>query len=543
MKRLVYLISGIALVTSLVIASACGPSTGVSGSGQYDIAINNGRLMDPLSGFDGVANIGIQEGKIATIVPASQKLAGKRTIDAKGLVVAPGFIDIHGHDTGNGTGAEFHVRDGITTEVTSNCGISGTFFPVPRPRQFPHYPIADFFSAVEKEGLIINVASYIGNITMREAVGVKDVNAQSTPEEIAKMVELVKQEMEAGALGISFGPFYGPGTTYEEMLILAKEVSKLGGGASIHVRKAFPAPQDIEAVEEAINLSKEANVPLLISHRGGSLLLPKSTGLALELISSARNAGIKVATDAQPYDAGYTLISAAVFNAPLEPVAKYLGVTLSDFQVASTVVVDGKVLIKAGEAFSSFEQFYLIRDKARASEIRDPGVIMTHLYKPDQIWIYYTAPFTMVENDGAIYVDQATNKYAGHPRGAGSFAKFLGYWVRERGVCDLMTGISKCSTMAAVWLGLDIKGRVHVGCDADLTLFDPYGITARSTYVEPGQASEGIPYVIVNGALAVDKGQLTGVKAGKVIRRTWKVPGILPNLGTVPSNELSTLTK
>lgn len=542
MKKLFFLISGIVLATSLVVANPCAVSTGSPVSGQYDIAINNGRLMDPLSGFDGEANIGIREGKIAAIVPTSQKLAGEVTIDAKGLVVAPGFINIHGHDTGTGTGAEFHVRDGITTEVTSNCGISGTFFEVPGAQQFPHYPIVDFLSAVEEEGLVINLASYIGNITLREAVGVKDVNAQSTPEEIAKMVELVKEEMEAGALGMSFGPFYGPGTTYEEMLMLAQAVSTLGGGASIHVRTAFPAPQDVQAIEEAITLSQEAKLPLLISHRGGSLLLSKSTGIALELISSARDEGIKVATDAQPYEAGHTRITAAVFDAPLESLAQYLEVTPSDFLAASTVVVNGKVVIEAQESFSSFDQFYLIRDKAIAGEIPDPGIIM-NLYKPAQIWIYYTAPFTMVENDDAIYIDQYTNHYAGNPRGAGAFARFLGYWVRERGVCDLMTGISKCSTMAAVWLGLDTKGRVQVGCDADLTLFDPYGIRARSTCAKPGQASEGIPYVIVNGVLVVDKGQLTGARAGKVIRRTWKVPGALPNLGSVPSNELSTVAE
>lgn len=536
MKRLSSISLALVIVVSFTLSSC------VPGGGDYDIAINNGRVMDPLTGFDGIANVGIKDGKIAAIVPAKQKLGGKRVINATGLVVAPGFINIHGHGTGGGIDGGFHVRDGITTEITGNCGRTGVFlYDMPGAIKFTPYPVTDFFREVEQQGLIINLGTYTGNITLREAIGLKE-NDEPTPEQVARMVEMVGQEMKAGALGISYGPFYAPGTTYQEMVDIAKEVVKHGGSAAIHVRYAIPPPKDIEACEEAISLSKDSGIPILISHRGGQVVFPESTDKLIDLITRARAEGIKVASDLQPYTASNTPIKAPVFDIPLEPVAKVLGLSISDVSVASAVVIDGKTILKPGDPFVSFEQFYDIRNRVKAGEIPDPTVIL-HIYKPEKIALYFKAPFVMVENDGLIVKDPNTGKYTGHPRGAGTFAKFFREYVREQGICDLMTGIAKCSTMAAVWLGLDNKGRVQVGCDADLTLFDPEKITDKATYIEPGQPSEGIPYVIVNGILAVDRGKLTGSKSGRLIKRTWTVPGVLPELGKPVTNNIDVLQR
>ncbi|MBM3154442.1 MAG: amidohydrolase family protein [Chloroflexi bacterium] len=525
---------------ALVIIVAFALSSCATAGGDYDIAINNGRVMDPLTGFDGVANVGIKDGKIAAVVPAKQKLGGKRVINASGLVVAPGFINIHGHATGGGIDGGFHVRDGITTEITGNCGRTGVFFyDMPGAIQFTPYPVTDFFSEVEKQGLVINIGTYTGNITLREAIGLKDKD-EPTPEQIARMVEMTGQEMEAGSLGISYGPFYAPGTTYQEMVDIAKETLKHGGGAAIHVRYAIPPPRDIEACEEAISLSKDSGIPILISHRGGQVVFPESTDKLIDLITRARAEGVQVSSDLQPYTASNTPLKAAVFDMPLEPFAKLLDVSISDVGVGAAVVIDGNTVIKPGDSFASFEQFYDIRDRVKAGEIPDPTVIM-HIYKAEKIALYFKSPFVMVENDGLIVKDPNTGRYTGHPRGAGAFAKFFREYVREQGICDLMTGIAKCSTMAAVWLGMENKGRVQVGCDADLTLFDPEKITDKATYVEPGQPSEGIPYVIVNGILAVDKGKLTGSKSGKVIKRNWTVPGVLPELGKAATTNINVL--
>jgi len=507
---------------------------------SFDIAINNGMVLDPLTRFYGRANVGISKGIIKMIADGAELLAGKKQIDAKGLVIAPGFINIHGHDCGAGVGAEFHVRDGITTEITGNCGKSGTFFEIAGIKDRPHHPIRDFFTTMEKEGLIINVASFIGHNTIREAAGAKDPNKPATPAQLKEMFSLVSQELESGGIGMSFGPFYAPGATFEEMATVAAHAEKLGGAASMHVRYAGPSPKDIEAVEEAIRISRESSIPLTISHRGGSIVTRRNTGIALELIVTARNEGVKVTTDQTPFTAGTAIIGGEFFNQPLEPLAEMMGVNVSELECPTTVVVDGKTIIKANERFSSFEQFYTVRDRVRDGTIAEPTLLF-HLHKPEFIWLYYSAPFTMVENDDAIYMDVNSGKYGGHPRGAGAFAHFLGHWVREMGVCDLITGVSKCSTTAAVWLGLKQKGRVQVGCDADLTLFDPKTIMNGATFLEPGIPSRGIPYVIVGGVVAVDQGKLTGSKSGKVIRRSWKVTGDLPDIARAPEININAL--
>jgi len=506
---------------------------GSLGGATYDIVINSGRVMDPLTRVDATATVGIKDGKIAAIVPVEQRLAGDKVIDATGLVVAPGFINIHGHGSGNGVGGEFHVRDGITTEVTGNCGRSGNWDESSGAAEQPGHPLADLFSTLEQQGLIINVASFVGHITLREAVGLTDAFAPVTEEHIARMVDLAAQDMETGAMGITYGVMYCPGTTYQEMVALAKEVSWLGGCAASHVRHPFPPPKDIESIAEAIDMARETNIPFILSHMGGPTLAPRSTGIALELLAEAQEEGLKIATDFHGYDATCTNLGAAIFETPLEQLLSGLNAKLSDMEVGSTIVIDGKVFMKAGEAFATTDQWDFVRGKLKAGEIPDPFVI-GHVYRPAKIFLWLSFPLTMVENDWAIGVDPVTGRYRGHPRGAGSFAKFLGYWVRQRGVCDLMTALSKTSTMAAVWLGLDKKGRVQVGCDADLTLFHPDKVIDKATYVDPGQPSSGIPYVIVNGVVAVDNGELTGELAGKIIRRTWKVPGVLPELGRLP---------
>lgn len=508
-------------------------------SEAYDIAINNGMALDPQTRFYGRANIGISKGMIKKITGGDERLSGKKEIDAGGLTVAPGFINVHGHDCGTGVGAEFHVRDGITMECTGNCGKSATFFEIAGIKDRPHFPIKDFFSTIEGEGLIINAGSFIGHNTIREAAGAKDPQKPASADELKTMLELIRQELEAGGLGMSFGPFYAPGATFEEMKAVAVQAEKLGGCASIHVRDATP-PNDIPAVEEAIRISSESKIPLTISHRGGSIVTRRNTGVALELIATARLNGVKVVTDQTPFTAGTAIIGGEFFNQDMEPIAKMMGVEVTDLGCPTTVVIDGKTIIKANDRFSSFEQFYTVRDNVRSGKIPEPTLLF-HLHRSEFIWIYYSAPFTMVENDDAIYWDINLKKYGGHPRGAGAFAHFLGHWVREMKVCDLITGVGKCTIQPALFLGLKKKGRVQEGCDADITIFDPQTVMNGSNYLEPGIPSKGIPYVIVNGVLAVDKGELTGSRSGKVIRRDWKATGELPDISRVPAMNISAL--
>ena len=343
-------------------------------TGKYSIVILNGRIMDPYTRLDTYANIGIKEGKISSITPADTKLEGDKVIDANGLVVAPGFINIHGHGSGIGVGGQFHVLDGVTTEITGNCGRSGSWDESSAMSGEQAYPLKSYFSVLERQGLLINLASYSGHITLREAVGLTDVFLSPTKEQIEQMVKLVRSEMENGALGITFGPFYGPGSTFEEMVTLAKEVARLGGCVASHVRSAFP-PKDVEAIIEAIDIARQSDVPFIISHMGGPTLGPNSTGIALELIMKAEQEGLKIATDCHPYDSSCTALGAAVFETPPEQFLGLLNREISDLEVGSTVVIDGKLVMKAGEAFTSIDQFTEVRAAIKSGKILDPFVI------------------------------------------------------------------------------------------------------------------------------------------------------------------------
>jgi len=500
------------------------------GTINYDIAINNGRVIDPLTGFDGLANVGIKDGKIAVIVPPGQKLSGTREIDAAGLVVAPGFINIHSHitDLGNG-GPPLYIQDGITTEVSGNCGILG------------QVTFSKFAEQLEKDGLYANVASYVGHNSMREAVGVPNYRTPATPEQLAKMADMLRHGMQDGAIGVSFGPFYGPGATYPEMLALAKVAAEYGGCAASHVRDAYTPGGAVKAVKEAISTARDANIPFIISHTGGGpTVVPHSSGPVLEAIYEGMDEGLRLGIDWYGYDAFLTELGAAIFDYPPEMLMLLMESKVSDLEVPSTVVIDGNVYMKAGERFSSIDQFLYVRKKVKNKEIPDP-MLVGHLYKQAKQKFWMSNPYLMIENDCTMTVDKTTGKYAGHPKDAGAFAHFLGYWVREQGVCDLRTALARTSGMAAYWLGLDKKGRVQAGCDADLVLFNPATVIDKSTYTEPGQASYGIPYVIVNGVLAVDNSKLTGAKAGKIIKRTWNVPGLYPNLSGLPPMNVSAL--
>jgi N-acyl-D-aspartate/D-glutamate deacylase len=345
------------------------------------------------------------------------------------------------------------------------------------------------------------------------------------------MEEMARGSMQAGALGVSFGPFYGPGATYPEMLALAKVAAGYGGCAASHVRDAYTPGGAVNAINEGIRTAREANIPFLLSHTGGGpTVVPRSSGPVLEAFYEGLQEGLKLGIDWYGYDAFLTELGAAIFDYPPELLMQLMEANVSDLEVPTTVTIDGKVFMKAGESFSSIEQFQYVRKKVKSKEIADP-MLVGHLYKPTKLHFWMSQPYLMIENDCTMQVDTATGKYSGHPKDSGAFAHFLGYWVRERGVCDLRTALARMSGMAAHWLGLEKKGRVQTGCDADLVLFDADKVKATSTYINPGSPSAGIPYVLVNGIPVVENGKVTGAKPGEVVKRNWKVPGVYPNMG------------
>jgi len=485
----------------------------------FDIVIINGRVMDPLTRTDVVAHVGIKNGKIKSIVTTDEDLRGEREVDATGLVVAPGFINMHSHGSGTGKGSAFIAGDGITTDITGNCGDSGT---IPDdPDLGSSYPLKTWFSRLEEKGLIINIASYAGHNTLRCHAGL-DPYTPANNKQLLMIIGMSKKDIEEGAVGISLGPFDGPGATFEEMVAVSREAVKLGGGASIHIRHSDPA-NDIKAIEEAIGVARKTRIPLVISHMG-PLLGHNHSGAALELIQEAREAGLKLATTCQPWDSFQLNFMSPIFDIPLKTLFEiFCGTKISDLLNYTDIVIDGKTVIRAGEKYKNIEQFNYIRKKVKAGNIPDPYVIGLNVYKHYKIFLWYCYPFTMLMNDTSDTDMDYKTLY--HPKNTGSFSRFLGHYVREQGACDLMSALAKTSSLAALWLGLKKKGRVQVGCDADLTLFDPLKIASRATYTKPDKSPAGIPHVIVNGVFVIYNGKYTGERPGKVIRRSWKVPG------------------
>jgi len=511
----------------------------------YDVVIRGGRVMDPLTRTDVFADVGVKDGRIAAISPAGSRLAGDVVIDATGLVVSPGFINVHGHEGVITETMEVSVRDGVTTIIGGNCGSSTT---TPDER---FLGVAGYLARLEQEGASTNFATLTGHNSLRKAAGLDPYTA-ATAENVVEMLSLLERDLAAGSFGVSYGPFYNPGTTFEEMLATATMAAEHGGGASIHVRHGSPIrpspdqePLNIQAFREGIRLARESGVPMIMSHNGGPNFGTVNSGMALQIMYTEMDEGLDLISDVHPYDAFNTSLAAPAFpgTQPIEEQLALYGRRISDVVVQNTVLIDGKVFMEALEPFSSIEQYVFLRDKLIAGEIPDPGII-GHFYPDHMIRTWMSAPFVMVENDGAVDVDRVTGEYTAHPRIAGTYSKFLGYWVRQRGVCDLMTALAKTSTMAALWLGLDGKGRVQVGADADLVVFDPAIIIDRATY-RPGEAlipPDGIPHVLVNGVLVVRGGELTGARPGRVIRRTHPVPATTISLGVLPGSGIGDLT-
>jgi len=477
---------------------------------EFDIVISNGKVMDPETQTEVLANVGIRSGRICAIVSPDEELTGKESINVAGLVVAPGFIDMHAHEGLIQKTMEAHVLDGVTTMIGGNCG------------GHP-YPLAEYFNKLEQKGGLINYASLLGHNTLRHLAGIKDRNAAATPKQIEAMIELVEKEMMAGALGVSYGIAYSPGSTYEEILSLARVAAKYGGMTSAHARSGEIGQSGIESFREMIQLAKDSGIPLEFSHIGSTLAKSNNMDKFLDELAQARAEGVRISADIYSYLATGGSIGSAIADPGF---FERHGHQPQDVEVVGQVKIDGKVFMEPGSRFKDEDQFYFVREKILSGEIPEPGMI-AHIMQPEKVKLGMRSPYVMCGSDGTVGLDRVTQKYRGHPRVAGNFARFLGYWTREESTVDLMTALYKTSTQAALFLGLLNKGRIVVGADADIVIFDPDTIIDKSSFGKDFMApSEGIEYVIVSGKLTVSGGQLVpDVLAGKVIRRTWRIPG------------------
>jgi dihydroorotase len=447
---------------------------------EYDVVIAHGRVMDPASGLDAVRFIGIQGGKITAI--SETPLTGRTTLDAAGLVVAPGFIDLHSHGQ-TPENYRFKARDGVTTALEMEVGVS---------------PVPGWYAAREGRALI-NFGATSGHIPARMAV-MHDTGkllphdtakGAATPAQQRQVFDLVSRGLDDGALGIGMGIAYVPLATRAEILELFSLAGKRKTAVYVHIRNGGPVePGVIDALQEVIADAAASGASLHVVHITSMGL--RETALCLEMIRGARRSGLDVTTEMYPYTAGMTDLGSAVFDEGWQ--AKQGGISFGDLQWALT----GERL--TAESFARYRQ--------------QGGMVAIHSIPEEVVRLAIANPLTMIASDGIL------DNGKGHPRAAGTYARVLGRYVREQHALSLMDALRKMTVMPADRLGMRTKGRIAVGADADITVFDAARVIDRATFENPAQYSVGIQDVLVNGNFVVRGGELVdGVAPGLPVRR------------------------
>jgi len=451
------------------------------------------------------ASVRIVGDRIAKVGNFSTR-ADDEVINATGMIVAPGFIDIHNHSDGamlSEPTLASQVSQGITTIAVGPDGGSP-------------WPIAAYLGKLEAKPAAVNVLSFVGHATVRQLVMGKDYNRRATEKEIAEMAQLVEQGMREGAFGISTGLEYDVGhpSSTEEVIELAKTAARYGGIYMSHIRDE--ADEVMSAFSEAIRIGREAHIPVQISHiKLGTVGVWGQAGKAIDLINSARLSGVDVTADCYPYDAWSSTITVLIPSRRHEdPIAVKRG--LDDVGGPANVLVTN---CKAHRDYESKTLDEIAREQRLSPVdvyiqiVKDGGAsVVCRSMQESDISAFYRQPWVMVASDG-----QAGGR---HPRGAGTFTRVLGRFVRERQWITLEEAVRKMSAAPASRLGLSDRGLVREDMKADLVLFDPKRVIDRSTFKEPTVLSTGIERVFVNGEPVWVQEKTTGRLPGIVIKRT-----------------------
>ncbi len=467
--------SPVGLLLAVLGLSGCAPEP------TYDLVLAGGRVMDPASGLDSVCHVGILGDSIAAI--SASPLRGTQVVDVAGLVVAPGFIDLHAHGQTQGD-MEIQARDGVTTALEMEAGV---------------FPVAKWYASRAGKSPL-NYGATVGHRAVRVFVfhsGLEvghgptnpgataglgplpaGANQPATEAEIVALEAALGRGLDEGALGVGFGVNYSPGATAEEIERSFKVAADRGAAVFVHTR-AF----GIGAIREAIGAARAAGAGLHLAHIGSSSLGDISEALAL--LDSVRVTGQDVTTEVYPYTAGSTRLESAMFNPGWQ---SNLRLDYGDLAWPLT----GERLTAA-----SFERYR-----------RQGGWVVIHMMKEANVAKAIAHPGIMIASDGVPFVNET-----GHPRGAGTYARILGRYVRENQALTLMDALARMTILPARRLEARVpamarKGRLAVGADADITIFDPATVADRATFAEPTLRSAGIPHVLVNGTFVVRDGQL-----------------------------------
>jgi N-acyl-D-amino-acid deacylase len=473
-------------------------ATLIDGSGRAPI--NDGVVV-----IHGDRITAVGPGKTVTIP------AGAQIIDAKGLVLAPGFIDTHNHsDRGlaEDPTAATQVSQGITTIAIGQDGGSP-------------FPIADYFANLERNPVSLNVLTFVGHATLRSKVMGDDTNRHATPEEINKMKALVEQGMRDGAFGLSTGLEYevGKPATTEEIIALAQVAGRFGGIYISHMRDE--ADKSFESFAELIRISREGKLPAQVSHiKLGTVGVWGQARKAVKLIEDARRSGLDITADCYPYDAWSSPIRVLVPSGRHDDPVDVARAIADVGGPANITIVSCEAHpdyeFKTMEAIAKSEKISPVTLYMRI--VKDGGAgVVCHSMKDSDIRTFYQQPWVMVSSDGGVG--------SRHPRGAGTFPRVLGLFARERRWFSLQEAIRKMTSLPAARLGLTDRGLIKVGNRADLVLLDPATVIDRSTFEQPQLIATGIRKVFVNGREVWDGEKVTGAKPGVVLRH--KMSGML----------------
>ncbi|HET9387429.1 MAG TPA: amidohydrolase family protein [Gemmatimonadales bacterium] len=443
----------------------------------YDRVILEGRVIDPESSLDAVRNVGLQDGRIAIIT--SDAIHGRDTIDARGLVIAPGFIDLHAHGQTPET-YEFAALDGVTTALELELGTED---------------VAGWYGH-RSAGQRINYGVSIGHIRVRMAVmhdsgTIMPVGAgayrAASPAQVTEIAQRIETGLTEGAVAVGAGLPYTPAATPEELLAVFRAAAKAQTSIHVHIHSG------VAGLRQALALAAETNAPLHVVHINSSGV--EQTPAMLDMIRDAQAQGRDVTTEAYPYTAGMTEIQSATIQDMYRSVPD---ARFGELEWPPT----GERLTR-----QSFARY-----------TRSGGPVVIHSNTEAMVMAAIRSPLTIIASD-AYWINGR-----GHPRTTGTYAKVLGRYVREQRALSLMEAVRKMTLMPAQRLEHHVpamrhKGRLRVGADADITIFDPATVLDRSTYREPALAPVGIPHVLVNGISVVTNGRsVAGVTPGKAVR-------------------------
>ena len=443
---------------------------------QYDLVIEGGRVVDPETGLDGVRNVGIREGKIARV--STEALSAKRVLKANGLIVAPGFIDLHQHGQDMAS-QRVKALDGVTTALELEIGAPdvAVFLKVKEGKSLINYGTSA--SHVAARAAVFGAPLPEGTILPKSGPA---TDQPATPEQIEAIKQRLRSELDAGGLAVGMGIQYTPGATRLEVIDMFRVAAERGLPVYTHMRSAgrIEPGSSIESVSEVIGAAAITGASLHIVHVNSTCL--RDSLECLSMIEGARARGLDVTTEAYPYIAGMTAINSALFNPGWR---EKLGIDYSDL-----------VLPDTGEHLT----------KQRFDELHNsntPRWVLVFGNTQEIVDKVIPHPLVMIASDGI----------ESHPRNAGTYSRVLAQYVREKGTVTLMDAIRKMSFMPAQMLERSTpegrrKGRLQEGADADIVVFDANTITDRATFEKPMESSVGVKYLIVGGTVVVDEGKI-----------------------------------